>query len=224
MRRGPDIALARLLQLASPALPVGAYSYSQGLEAAVEARIVRDAASARRWIEDALELGVARMEAPVFLRLCSAWRARDATAAMHWNALFLASRESAELRAETAQMGYSLARLLAELEPPGELDRWDEVSFPAAFAWAVTRWNIAPGEALVAYLWAWAENQVMAAVKAVPLGQTDGQKILLALGERIAHFAKQASGLDDETLGSFVPGLALLSARHETQYSRLFRS
>jgi len=218
------MSLARLLQLASPTLPVGAYSYSQGIEAAIEAGIVRDATSAWRWIEDVLELSVARMEAPVFLRLCAAWRARDAAGAARWNGVFLASRESAELRAETVQMGYSLARLLAELGEGDGLPQWDEVSFPAAFAYAVARWNIDPERALTAYLWAWAENQVMAAVKAVPLGQTDGQKALLALGERIADAAGRAAGLDDEALGNFAPGLAMLSARHETQYSRLFRS
>lgn len=224
MTRGSDITLARLLQLASPALPVGAYSYSQGLEAAVEAGIVCDAASARCWIEVVLDLSVARMEAPVFLRLCNAWRAGEPATAARWNAVFLASRESAELRAETAQMGYSLARLLAELGEGDGLPEWDEVSFPAAFAHAVARWNIDPGEALIAYLWAWAENQVVAAVKTVPLGQTDGQKMLLALGERVADAALRAAALDDGALGNFVPGLALLSSRHETQYSRLFRS
>jgi urease accessory protein len=218
------IGLARLLQLASPALPVGAYSYSQGLEAAVEAGIVRDAESAERWISDVLEFSIARMEAPVLLRLCDAWRAGDAAAANGWNALFLASRESAELRAETAQMGYSLARLIGELGTDGRPPAWEEVSFPAAFACAVVLWNIDAHDALIAYLWAWCENQVMAAIKAVPLGQTAGQRILLALGECIPAIAAAAGTLDDESLGNYAPGLALLSARHETQYSRLFRS
>jgi len=224
MRLVSDIALTRLLQLASPALPVGAYSYSQGLEAAAEAGIVRDAASARRWIEDVLELSIARMEAPVLLRLCEAWRAGDIVTAARWNALFLASRESAELRAESAQMGYSLVRLLAELGEDGGPGAWDEVSFPAAFAYAVVRWNIEPAAALVAYIWTWAENQVMAALKSVPLGQTDGQKVLLALGARLPEVAAHAAKLDDDDLSNFAPGLALLSARHENQYSRLFRS
>ena len=218
------IGLARLLQLASPALPVGAYSYSQGLEAAVEAGIVRDAGSAERWISDVLEFSIARMEAPVLLRLCDAWRAGDAAAAGRWNALFLASRESAELRAESAQMGYSLARLIGELGTAARPPAWEEVSFPAAFAWAVALWNIDAHDALIAYLWAWCENQVMAAIKAVPLGQTAGQRILLTLGERIPAVAAAAGTLDDESLGNYAPGLALLSARHETQYSRIFRS
>jgi urease accessory protein len=224
MRNARGIALTRLLQLASPALPVGAYSYSQGLEAAVEAGIVNDAAGAGRWITDVLEFSVARMEAPVLLRLYDAWRAEDAAAAARWNALFLASRESAELRAESAQMGYSLARLLGGLGMDGGPGAWEEVSFPAAFAYAAARWDITAHDALIAYLWAWTENQVMAAVKAVPLGQTDGQRMLLALGERAADAAARARALDDDALGNYAPGLALLSARHETQYSRLFRS
>jgi urease accessory protein len=224
MKTVPGMSFVRLLQLASPALPVGAYSYSQGLEAAVEAGIVRDADSARRWIRDILDFSVARMEAPVFLRLHAAWRARDGTAAARWNALLLASRESAELRAETAQMGYSLARLLGELEGSDALAGWEEVSFPAAFAYAAHRWEIDASEALLAYLWAWAENQVMAAVRIVPLGQTDGQRLLLGLGARLAAAARHAPALSDEMLGNYAPGLALLSGRHETQYSRLFRS
>jgi len=224
VKNAPDIALARLLQLASPALPVGAYSYSQGIEAAVEAGIVRDAAGARRWIEDVLELSVARMEAPLLLRLIDAWRAGDAARAERWNGVFLASREAAELRAETVQMGYSLARLLAELGEGDGLPQWEEISFPAAFAHAAARWDIEPERALTAYLWSWAENQVMAAVKTVPLGQTDGQRMLLALGDKVAQAAVRAAGIEDEALGNFAPGLALLSARHETQYSRLFRS
>jgi urease accessory protein len=205
----------RLLQLASPALPVGAYSYSGGLEAAVEAGIVKDAVSAQGWIGDVLEFSLSRMEAPVFLRMMEGDMQR-------WNELFLASRETAELRAETAQMGFSLNKLLPELG----VDRleMEEVSFPAAFAHAATSWNIEPRAALTAYLWSWVENQVMAAIKAVPLGQTDGQRMLLFLGKRVEETAGQASAIRDEDMGNFAPGLAVLSSRHETQYSRLFRS
>ena len=198
----------RLLQLASPTLPVGAYSYSGGLESAIEAGLVTDAASARRWIGDVLEHSVLRMEAPMLLRMIEQPGAQ-------WNEMFLASRETAELRAETVQMGYSLNRLLPELGI--EACALEEPSFPAAYAHAVRAWGIAPRQALVAYLWAWLENQVMAAVKAVPLGQTDGQKMLLALGARLQE-------MNEEEPGNFAPGLAILSSRHETQYSRLFRS
>ena len=224
-----DIRLVRLLQLASPALPVGAYSYSQGLEAAVDRRIVRGAPTAAQWIGDLLEYSIARMEAPVLLRSIAAWRARDFAAVDNWNALFLASRETSELRAETAQMGYSLRKLLTELEGTNEearayLARLEEIGFPTSFACAVAQWRIPAQPALVAYLWASLEDQVMAAVKAVPLGQTDGQRMLLTLGARIEGMAARAASLEDDDLGSFAPGLALLSSHHETQYSRLFRS
>jgi urease accessory protein len=204
------MSLVRLLQLASPTLPVGAYSYSQGLEAAVEAGIVHDAASAQAWIADALEYSMGRFEAPLL------WRMMQGEAL---NDLFLAGRETAELRAETLQMGHSLAKLVSELGL-GSVPL-EEPAYPAVYALAVERLELDREEALLAYLWSWLENQVMAAVKAVPLGQTAAQKILLSLGgklEAIADAARSAS------LSNFTPGLAMLSASHETQYSRLFRS
>ena len=221
--------LARLLQLASPALPVGAYSYSQGLEAAVEAGTVGDAASAGRWIGDALDFSMARFEAPALCRLHSAWQSPDYEEVRSLNSWFCATRETAELRAETLQMGYSLRRLCAEL---GEFDLRavetltgiEEVAFPTVFAFASAQWVLPARDTLVAYLWSWLENQVMAALKAVPLGQTDGQKLLLRLGERLALIADQAIGAEDSTLANFAPGLAIASSMHETQYSRLFRS
>jgi urease accessory protein len=207
--------LVRLLQLASPTLPVGAYSYSQGLEAAIEAGIVKDAESAGRWIKDVLDFSVASMEAPVLFRLLT-----EEAETENLNTLFLASRETAELRAETVQMGYSLCRLLGELGikdlPQGE------TAFPTAFAFAAREWGIEPREALVGYLWSWLENQVMAAIKGIPLGQTDGQKILLSIANTLPSLAEQAMELKNPA--NFAPGLAMLSSRHETQYSRIFRS
>jgi len=206
------MSLARLLQLASPTLPVGAYSYSQGLEAAIEAGIVKDAKTAQEWIADVLELSVARMEAQVL-------RAQIAAPTQALNDFFVATRETAELRAETLQMGQALCRLLADLAIPVPIE---EPAFPTSFAIAVRHWSIEPKEAITAYLWSWLENQVLAAVKAVPLGQTAGQKILLALGDRLSELA----GLEipEENWTNFTPGLAYLSSKHETQYSRLFRS
>ena len=216
----------RLLQLASPSLPVGAYSYSQGLEAAVEAAIVRDARTASQWIGDVLAISLSSMEAPIFLRLAAAWEARDIEAAHRWNAEFIASRETAELRAETLQMGYSLRTLLASLalENARDLQAFEDLAYPSAFAFAVAAWKIDAREALTAYLFAWIENQVLASLKCVPLGQTDGQRVLLDLAQRIPAVVEHAAALSDENLSSLAPGLALLSARHETQYSRIFRS
>ena len=209
--------LVRLLQLASPTLPVGAYSYSQGLEAAVEAGIVFDSASAQVWIGDVMEFSMRPMEAPLLFRMIKCPAEIGAL-----NAMFLASRETAELRAETVQMGYSLNRLLPSLEiEPVALQ---EPSFPAAFSAAVNAWQIDSQQALQAYLWSWLENQVMAAIKTVPLGQTDGQRILFSLSEQIPEVATQAAAMRDEDVGSFAPGFAIFCSKHETQYSRLFRS
>jgi urease accessory protein len=223
------LPLARLLQLASPALPVGAFSYSQGLEAAIEAKVVHDAASASCWIGDVLELSIARMDAPVLLRLHDAWSIPDFGAVRRWNDVFLASRETAQLRAETAQMGFSLRRLLLDLEPadtPAKhaLVEIEEVAFLVPYALAAVVWDIAAGDAVVGYLWGWLENQAMAAVKAVPLGQTEAQRMLAALAERLPGIASDAAALDDDAIGNFTPRLAMLASRHETQYSRLFRS
>ena len=218
--------LTRLLQLASPALPVGAYSYSQGLEAAVEARVVDDEVSAASWIADVMALSLKSMEAPVFLRLAAAWTLGDQGGAILWNEEFVASRETSELRAETLQMGHSLRTLLKNLDVEGAeaLDAMDEIAYPTAFTFAAAAWRIEPRDALTAYLFAWIENQVLAAVKAVPLGQTAGQRMLLTLTADVEVIVDAAASMRDEDLHNFAPGLALLSSLHETQYSRLFRS
>ncbi len=219
-------ARLRLLQLASPALPVGAYSYSQGLEAAVEAGVVRDAQSAADWIGAVFALSAQSMEAPLFARIAAAWERGDGGAAAEWNAELVASRETAELRAETLQMGASLRTLLRDLGVEGiaALDAVDELAYPTAFAFAASAWRIDPAEALAAYLFAWLENQVLAAVKSVPLGQTEAQRMLLGLAARIPDALAHACAARDEDLSNFAPGLAILSSRHETQYSRIFRS
>ena len=222
-----SLALARLLQLASPALPVGAYTYSQGLEWAVESGVIHDEASALRWIADLLEWNLGRFEAPLLARMLAACRSGDDLPAL--NEMFLASRETAELRVETVQMGYSMARLLGEMgDFPGPalaaLRTVDPPSFPAAWACAAIAWGIADESALTAYLWTWAENQVMAALKAGPLGQSAGQRVLLALGSRIPAVVERTLTLEAEEYSNFAPGFAIACSRHETQYSRLFRS
>lgn len=227
---GHSLQLVRLLQLASPALPVGAYTYSQGLEWAVEAGWIRDEATAGRWIGDLLEHGIGRFEAPLLACLMAAWRGDDGARVGRLNDDFLASRESAELRAETAQMGFSLVRLIKDLRDPelgavhARLAALPEVAFPTAWAGIAAAWGIEPLPAVSAYLWSWAENQVMAALKAVPLGQAAGQRLLAGLGRRIAAVAEAALGLPESAWSNFTPAFAIACARHETQYSRLFRS
>jgi urease accessory protein len=224
-----DLALTRLLQLASPALPVGAYSYSQGLEAAVEAGTIADAATAEAWIGDMLRFSMARLEAPLWWRLYAAWQADDSVQLDEWNDWFICTRETAELRAETLQMGYSLRRLLNELgeftpESLARLNEVDDLCFPAAFSFAAAHWDIAPRDALNAYVWSWLENQVMAAVKSVPLGQTDGQRLLARLGRDIVIILESVPAMHMDKLSNYSHGLAIASSHHETQYSRLFRS
>lgn len=225
----PDLAAAArlrrlllLLQLASPALPVGGFAYSQGLEKAIEDGLVADADSAGRWIGDLLSLSLARVEAPLWLRAFDACAAGDAAALVQWNDETLALRETAELRAETVQMGSSLFRVFPALGvvPPA----LDPVAFPVAFACACARLGLPREEGLTAYLWAWAENQVLVAVKSVPLGQQAGQTLLNALQPALAQAVQTAAALGDDDLGSAAIGFALACARHETQYSRLYRS
>ncbi len=224
-----SLPLVRLLQLASPALPVGAYSYSQGLEAACEAKIVRDKDSARRWISDALQFNIATMEAPILARMYQAWQSEDSKSAAYWNQYFLASRETSELRAETEQMGYSLAKLLVDGKfcDPARLAALTDLQpkgFPTAFSFTAVSFAVPIEQALTAYLWSWFENQVIAAMKLVPLGQVAGQGMLFKLGQTIPEVVAHALDLGDNELCNLTPGLAILSAQHETQYSRLFRS
>ena len=216
------MSLTRLLQLASPALPVGAYTYSQGLEWAIEAGTVSNEATALAWIGDQLEWNLGRFEAPLLVRMMAAQKIGAGDTAAELDAQYLASRETAELRAETLQMGHSLARLIGDLREVISLP--PSPSFPTAWSALAVHWQIAPAEALTAWLWSWAENQVMAALKAVPLGQAAGQRLLLELGRRIPDVAGRALALDEEEYSNFAPGFAIASARHETQYSRLFRS
>jgi len=215
-------ALLHLLQFASPALPVGAYSYSQGLEAALEEGSVHDAATARAWMRSMLHEVLARWDAPLFWRLLLAHAAGDGAAAACWAERCLASRDTAELRAESVQMGFSLARLLAELElaPAAE----GEEAYLAALARAVHALGVPHEAALLAMLFGWAENQVLVCVKSIPLGQVAGQRLLLSLRPEIEDAARTAQELDDADMSNWAPGLSLLSMRHEVQHGRLYRS
>jgi urease accessory protein len=223
------VALVRLFQLASPALPIGAFAYSQGLERVVEDGAVRDLPTAQAWIGDLLELVIAPGEGAMAWRMLVAAGAEDAPATACWNARFRASRESSELRAETEQMGGSLLRLALDLELLDDFARdvapaLQPITLPAAWALSARGMGIGGESALAAYLWAWLENQAMAALKAIPLGQVAGQRLLWALGARIPAALQVAQTIADDDVASFAPGLAIASSRHETQYTRLFRS
>lgn len=222
-------ALLHLLQLASPSLPIGAYSYSQGLEAALEKGLVKDEASARTWIVDTLHEVVARFEAPILWRLLHAFAAYDQAAVTEWTERFIAARDTAEFRAETIQMGYSLAKLATDLKLNNGpllsiLQAQQEVPLPTALAYAAVALNVPHEAALLGMLFSWAENQVLVCVKSVPLGQVAGQRLLLSLQPELESAAQCAQQLADHELSNWSPGLSLLSMEHEVQYSRLYRS
>ncbi|MGH8630630.1 MAG: urease accessory protein UreF [Burkholderiales bacterium] len=220
------LALARLLRLASPALPVGAFSYSQGLEWAIEAGTVSDENSAAHWIGSLLRGNLARFELPMLVALMEAWRHDDLERAQRLNAEYIATRETAELRAETLQTGSALRAALAAGEggdtPP--LGEFETLAFPTAFAFAAAGWEIPAREAAVACAFSWLENQVTAAIKLVPLGQSAGQRMLAALSRDVVEAVETALHLDGEEWSNFAPLYAVASCKHETQYTRLFRS
>lgn len=219
-------SLPRLLQLCSPSLPVGAYAYSQGLECAVAHGWVRDETSAGDWILGLLNHGLRSLDLPVLARLYRAWGTADPDAARHWNARLYASREAAELQREDRHLGTALARLLVDLGI-AEAEPWrnaPRVCFATLFGLAAVRWNIPLPEAATGYAWSWTENQVVAATRLLPLGQTACQRLLAAAGPVIITAVEESLQLADEDIGAAAPGLALAGALHETQYSRLFRS
>ena len=228
MRELSPTALMMLMQLASPALPVGGFSYSEGLEAAVEHGLVHDEASAQTWLIDQLLLVQARSDLAVLAQAMAAWAQPDVPRLQQLNDWLLQTRETHEMRLQTEQMGRSLvdwlrnqaqadaARLaICAALPP---------TWPLAFALALHTHQAPVRDGLLASAFGWAENMVQAALKSVPLGQRSGQRILAALSAAIPEAVSHAMGLRDDSRQAFAPRLAILSARHETQYSRLFRS
>lgn len=221
-------ALLRLMWLASPALPVGAFSYSEGLEAAVDAGFVHDEASAATWLMDQLQLVGARGEWPAVAHAMDAWREGDADQAAAIDAWVVQTRETAEARAQTLQMGRSLvdwlrngdARDDVRLASPQAMS----ATWPVAFALAAVLADLAPRDALLALAFGWGENMAQAAIKAVPLGQAAAQRVLARLALEIPEAVEHALRVAPDERQAFAPMLALLGARHETQYSRIFRS
>jgi urease accessory protein len=186
---------------------------------------VHDEASALDWLQGLSSHGVGTLDLPILSRLHRAWCVNDTAMLEHWNAQLLAARETAESRAQERHLGHSLAQVLLQLKIHLTLD-WLERSaaFATLFSLAAVRWEIPEADALSGYLWAWSENQVLAAVKLVPLGQSAGQRLLYRLTETMPALVAQAQTLPDEAIGVGVVSQAIASACHETQYSRLFRS
>lgn len=221
-----DNAQLRLWQLISPALPVGAYAYSAGLEYAVECGWIKNESDASEWIGGQMQHNLCTLDIPVLARLYKAWQTDEIDTVKTWNRFLLASRESHELRTEDIHLGAALAQLLPELDIKEALV-WQtpqQTSYATLFALAAARWQIPLQDTAQGYLWAWGENQVAAAIKLIPLGQTAGQRIMSHMSQFLPKAVNRGLNLFDDDIGAMAPAVAIASAKHETQYSRLFRS
>lgn len=218
-----NAALQKLMYLVSPALPVGAYAYSQGLEHAVDSGWLKTEIDVSNWIAGVLSHSVAELDLPILIRCYSAWQAQDIDRVIYWNHFLRAGRETRELLLEDDQLGIALQRLLVALEVPCA-DKMKKPTFAALFSLAGMHWQVPIEQLAQGFTWSWLENQVAAATKLVPFGQTQAQKVILALQPNIDPACEKAFNLKDEELGAGLPALAIASAQHERQYSRLFRS
>ena len=219
-------SLLKLMRLTSPSLPIGGYSYSQGLEFAISTGWVHDASTASDWVQGLLKSSLINLDLPVLKKLYEAWQEPSMDRVRYWNNFLSANRDAFELQEEDRQLGKALARLLVDLD----LEEAKPFLNPpyggllTLYALAAVRWDISLNDAAQGFLWMWAENKVLCAMKLIPLGQTDGQKILSVVIETISHVIMQGLDLPDEDIGYTTPAQGIASALHETQYTRLFRS
>lgn len=221
-----DVNLLCLLQLASPALPVGAYSYSEGLETLVENNIINNQESLQHWLKAELCYGAIRLEAAVMLRAYNCVIRNDLEALSCWNMWLSAVRETEELRNSSLQMGRSLIQLFAKLEPQITpiVNAVGNCNYAIAFGIAAAYWDINIQAAILGYLHSWLSNFIIAGVKLIPLGQTAGQLLLVNLQPLISNATMEILALEDDNLSCCSWGLSLASMAHETLYTRLFRS
>lgn len=220
-----SVPLLHLLRLVSPSLPIGGFAYSQGLEYAIDGQWVNNPEELKDWLLGVAGESLGRTDAGVIKRYYQALDAEDSTMFAYWNQWLRANRESQELLLEDEQLGSTLKRLLTSTEVlPGKVELPDKPGYSCLFALAAHHYQIPVEQAILGFLWSWLENQVAVACKTLPLGQTDAQKLILATLPELEAIALQAAAYNDDDLGGTLPGFALASALHETQYSRLFRS
>ncbi|MEH6650559.1 MAG: urease accessory protein UreF [Motiliproteus sp.] len=218
-------ALLHLMHLVSPSLPIGGFAYSQGLEYAIDSGWIKTDDELYDWLHGVLSEGLARVELPLLQRFNDAYLQDDAAQVVHWNHWLRANRETKELLFEDEQVGMALRRLLVSLAVVDKDDRLPpSPSLVSQFARAGLHFGVPVAELMYGFGWSWLENQITVACKTVPLGQTAAQKLIIRLLPAIEAAVETAQSLDDDQLGATLPGLALSSALHETQYSRLFRS
>lgn len=215
----------QLLQLSSPSLPIGGFAWSQGLEGAIEQGWLKNEADFAAWVQGVLHHSFAYQEVPLLQRLHSAAFALDMAELTNWNDETLALRETRELRQEDVQMGGALLKLLRDLNVPIAL-QWphQDTSYVTAFALASAHHRISLQQACTGFVWSWLENQIAAALKLFPLGQTAGQRVFQQIAPLIGPMIERGLAVDDDSIGISLPGLVLASMQHEEQYSRLFRS
>ncbi|MEZ9511969.1 urease accessory protein UreF [Vibrio breoganii] len=230
MNLGSNVACYRLFQLISPSLPIGGFTYSQGLEYAVEAGWVSSKSELEDWLTNMAMSSIATLELPILDKFYGATQspstADDIALIDYWSEVLYASRETRELRAEEIQRGKALNTLLRQLDMDmTAVDQMQQAPNQlVGLCIAAHHWQISLDDLKQGYLWSWLENMVTAGVKLVPLGQTDGQRTLLAVTEHFPNAIKRATQIEDWMISSFTPSIAMASSLHETQYTRLFRS
>jgi len=217
-------ALLRILQLSSPSLPIGAYAYSQGVEAAVHSKLITDEASALDWLTTVLLNSLSSNDLALIVHAYQGWREQKFDDIESLAQLSLAIRETAELQQEDIHLAKALLRLAEPLNVPYPEALKPSASYSIVYAQFTQFWQIPLEDALLAFAWSWTENQIAAMIKLVPLGQTQGQTLLLAMDAVILEAVERAKTIPVNQIGSSLPNLAILSSQHEIQYSRLFRS
>ena len=221
-----DLSLLKLMNLMSPTLPIGGFTYSQGIEKAIESNWITDFESAKKWLESQLLINLKFTDLPILMRLYKSVDSKNYKRVTYWSNFLLACRETMELRDEEKNRGRSLAKLIESLEKD-QAKEWSKIlktNHLLGYAFLSNVWNISIKKLLLGYSWSWLENQVAATVKIIPLGQTDGQKLLNEIIKKIPNVVEEAEIIKDNEIGISQPAFVIASCLHETQYTRIYRS